>query len=104
MDDQEKREAYLTARGWSRISVYFWKRDGKTGSHNIDSAVDQQLYKDADIAIDAMLRLPALEAKLARIAALVDSMHHNSLEEPESGSLCVDHGDFNALREEVTHG
>ena len=78
----EKREAYLKARGWTTDGTPFrcWSHPQLGDGFYLHQATHTQLDEDADVAIDAMLRLPVLEAKLARIVALM-----TKLDSPSTG-------------------
>ncbi len=101
MIEQEKREAYLRAAGWTRSEI---KSSGRFGSWDhlqygdgltARDALRQQLYNDADAAIDAMLRLPVLLDKIRAARRLWNSSQWCG---PESDAA------MDALFEEVTHG
>lgn len=109
MSEQEKREQYLRANGWKRSEVrsteHFGSWDHLQYGDGLTErdALKQQLYNDADAAIDAMLRLPALEAKLARASNLVDEMANNALEGDREGWwFRIRHDDLNALSMELS--
>ena len=74
MDEQEKREAYLMTRGWKYFdNELLWHEPVTQDYYLCDDAVSRQLFRDADVAIDAMLRLPALEERIAAVRQLWNS-------------------------------
>ena len=75
MDEQERREAWLKAAGWTfdAGASFRWAwshpKHGTCANHE---ALGMQLMDDADAAIDAMLRLPAAERELEDCVAQLE--------------------------------
>jgi len=76
MDEQERREAWLKAAGWTfdAGASFRWAwshpKHGTCANHE---ALGMQLMDDADAAIDAMLRLARVAGRLWDTAAWCDS-------------------------------
>ena len=100
MDEQERREAWLRARGWTQENIGggLWWYDPSTGRcyGRSQRAAKIELGRNIGAAIDAMLRLQELEAQLARVAVLVRDMASPSIGIQESvekwRALCAEFG------------
>ena len=107
MSEQKKREQWLRVMGWTHDEAkhHPWSHPDFGSGLYAYEAVNNQLGRDADVAIDAMLRLPALEAekaaleaKLFKIAGLVDMADAGMCDTQHLDRHCVCYPEWDQLR------
>jgi len=91
----EREIAYLTLRGWKQSADATTWCNGNGRHMYWRAALMHQVEIDLDELIDAKLRLPALEAKLAQARAVLLDMNASECGAGIIGARCID---WDALR------